>query len=35
MGFNRKYNAIFKTIDNIAKIYKISKEKSKKKDGKK
>ena len=36
MSFHRKYNTIFRAIDNMAKLYKVAKkEKSKKKDGKK
>ena len=35
MGFYRKYNTILKSIDNIKKLYKISKKKKKKKDDKK
>lgn len=30
MGFHRKYNTLFKAVDNIIKIYKISKKKNKK-----
>ena len=30
MGFHRKYNTIFKTVDNIIKLYKIAKKKDKK-----
>lgn len=29
MGFHRKYNTIFKTVDNIIKLYKIAKKKDK------
>ena len=36
MSFHRKYNSLFKAVDNMIKLYKISKkEKAKKKDGKK
>lgn len=36
MGFYRKYNTILKTIDNVVKLYKITKKDSKKtKDDKK
>lgn len=36
MGFHRKYNTIFKTVDNLVKLYKIyKKDKSKKKDDEK
>jgi hypothetical protein len=36
MGFYRKYNTIIRTVDNIVKLYKVSKkDKSKKKDDKK
>lgn len=36
MGFHRKYNTIFKTVDNLIKLYKIAKDKDKKaKDDKK
>ena len=36
MGFHRKYNTIFKAVDNLAKLYKIAKKKDKKsKDDKK
>ncbi len=36
MGFNRKYNTVLRTIDNVVKLYNIAKkEKSKKKDEKK
>ena len=36
MGFYRKYNTIIRTVDNLVKLYKLSKnEKSKKKDDKK
>ena len=31
MGFYRKYNTIIKTVDNLVKLYKISKKKKKKK----
>lgn len=34
MGFYRKYNTIIRTVDNLIKLYKVSK-KEKKKDGKK
>ena len=30
MGFYRKYNTILKTIDNVVKLYKITKKDSKK-----
>ena len=30
MGFNRKYNTILKTIDNVVKLYKIAKKKDEK-----
>lgn len=33
MGFHRKYNALFKSVDNMIKLYKIYK-KNKKKDKK-
>ena len=29
MGFHRKYNTIFKTVDNIIKLYKIAKKRIK------
>lgn len=33
MGFYRKYNTIIRTVDNLVKLYKVSKkDKSKKKD---
>ena len=36
MGFYRKYNTIIKTVDNLVKLYKVSKkDKSTKKDDKK
>lgn len=36
MGFYRKYNTIIRTVDNLVKLYKVSKkDKAKKKDGKK
>ena len=36
MGFNRKYNTVLRSIDNIFKLYKIAKKnKSKKKGAKK
>ena len=37
MGFNRKYNTVLRTIDNVVKLYKISQKKKeeKKKDDKK
>lgn len=36
MGFHRKYNTLFKSVENIIKLYKIAKKKDKKsKDGKK
>lgn len=36
MSFHRKYNSLFKAVDNMIKLYKIAKkEKTKKKDGKK
>ncbi len=36
MGFYRKYNTIIRTVDNLVKLYKVSKkDKSKKKDDKK
>ena len=37
MGFHRKYNALFKSVDNMIKLYKMYKEKKEeeKKDGKK
>ena len=34
MGFYRKYNTIIRTVDNVVKLYKISKNKSKKEDKK-
>lgn len=30
MSFHRKYNTIFKTVDNIIKLYKIAKKKDEK-----
>ncbi len=30
MGFHRKYNSLFKAVDNMIKLYKIAKEKDKK-----
>ena len=30
MGFMRKYNSLFKAVDNMIKLYKIAKEKDKK-----
>lgn len=30
MGFYRKYNTIIKTVDNLVKLYKVSKKESKK-----
>ena len=30
MGFHRKYNSLFKAVDNMIKLYKISKEKDEK-----
>ncbi len=36
MGFHRKYNSLFKAVDNMIKLYKIAKEKDEKsKDDKK
>lgn len=36
MGFHRKYNSLFKAVDNMIKLYKIAKKKDEdKKDGKK
>lgn len=35
MGFYRKYNTILKTIDNVVKLYKITKDSKKTKDDKK
>lgn len=36
MGFYRKYNTIIRTVDNVVKLYKLSKkDESKKKDDKK
>ncbi len=36
MSFHRKYNSLFKAVDNMMKLYKISKKKkSEKKEGKK
>lgn len=36
MGFYRKYNTIIRTVDNLVKLYKVTKKDSKKsKDGKK
>lgn len=36
MGFHRKYNSLFKTVDNLFKLYKIAKKKdNKSKDDKK
>ena len=36
MGFHRKYNSLFKAVDNIIKLYKIAKDKDEKsKDDKK
>lgn len=31
MGFMRKYNSLFKAVDNIIKLYKIAKDKDKEK----
>jgi hypothetical protein len=31
MGFMRKYNSLFKAVDNMIKLYKIAKEKDEKK----
>ena len=30
MGFHRKYNSLFKSIDNMIKLYKMAKKKDKK-----
>ena len=30
MGFHRKYNTIFKTVDNLVKLYKVAKKNDKK-----
>lgn len=30
MGFHRKYNSLFKAVDNMIKLYKIAKDKDKK-----
>lgn len=30
MGFHRKYNSLFKAVDNMIKLYKIAKEKDEK-----
>lgn len=34
MGFHRKYNSLFKAVDNMIKLYKIYKKESKKSDDK-